>query len=286
MACCMTRLNAAPTLTRTGLSDWRASSCGVTLLRLAVHRRPRRLPALAGGDGVEPTGHVVDPADGPIYRSLEDLVTGGREQLPTGGTQCLRTCALRTPGDSLGRGAARAGGGRGHRSPLSYGPPSGYHRYGTATRRTHALRTQQDVSSCRSTLVRMAPPGRDRVYRPAFSTISHHRSGGGRRLPSGPRSMFRSSGRSPKYSRSSSIASSRRMRPSPSRSTVSSGRSPASTPADRLPLHQLTQEFHDGQDQAAKITPHRLRLGVDAGGQSAHSSTSVATELISARNEI
>ena len=138
-------------LDRTSVGRLARALFGRTLGRLAARRRRdgfRRSPEATAS---KPTRHVVDLADGAIHRNLEDLVTGSRQQLPTGGTQCLRTRAPRAPGDSLGRGAARAGGGRGHQSPLSSAP----HRGTTGTApllgvRTHFARAGR--------VVRVDPP--------------------------------------------------------------------------------------------------------------------------------
>ncbi|MDT0353312.1 hypothetical protein [Pseudonocardia charpentierae] len=38
---------------------------------------------------VQTAGRLIDLADGPVHRGLEDLVPGGGENLPTGGTRRL-----------------------------------------------------------------------------------------------------------------------------------------------------------------------------------------------------
>ena len=67
---------------------------GRTVGRLGARRRAR-LPAFAGSE-VQPTRDLVDLADSAVHGDLEDLVAGGRQQLPTGCTQWLRV-ALRAP---------------------------------------------------------------------------------------------------------------------------------------------------------------------------------------------
>jgi hypothetical protein len=61
---------------------------GRTLGRLAVCRGAG-LPAVAGSNGVQPTCDVVDLDDSTVHRGLENLVAGGRQQLPAGCTQRL-----------------------------------------------------------------------------------------------------------------------------------------------------------------------------------------------------
>jgi hypothetical protein len=84
-----------------------------TLRVLAAGGRARRLPALTGGDGVQPAGDVIDLTDCTIHRDLENLVTGRRQQLPPGCPHRLRACASSSARDGVGR-AAREGGVRGH----------------------------------------------------------------------------------------------------------------------------------------------------------------------------
>jgi hypothetical protein len=85
---------------------------GRALGRRALRRRPRL--ALAGRDGVQPTRHGVDLADSTVHGRLEDLVAGGRQQLPTGCTQRLRARAPGARGRGAGGTARTRGGGRGH----------------------------------------------------------------------------------------------------------------------------------------------------------------------------
>jgi hypothetical protein len=79
---------------RTDLRPHRAAPPGLTTRSgSTLRRRPgdtaTRRPRLPRRELVQAAGRLIDLADGPVHRGLEDLVPGGGEYLPTGGTRRL-----------------------------------------------------------------------------------------------------------------------------------------------------------------------------------------------------
>src|SRR4051794_12164289 len=97
------------------------AAVGWTCRRLRARRRTR---CATRGDGVQPSGDLIDLQHGTIDGDFQNLVTHSCQQLPAGGLHRLRTGIPSPAREGLPGTPACSDGGRCHGSPLPCVPPA------------------------------------------------------------------------------------------------------------------------------------------------------------------